>query len=59
MTYDRLDLTTGDLLDQDVFKHLEDGIEGAYNKSHRMFDELYDVKRMKILNWYIKLVKIF
>ena len=27
MAYKRLDLTTGDLLDQDVFKHLEDGIE--------------------------------
>ena len=27
MAYERLDLTTGDLLDQDVFEHLEDGIE--------------------------------
>ena len=45
MAYDRLDLTTGDLLDSDVFKHLEDGIEGAYNKSHRMFEELYDTKK--------------
>lgn len=27
MAYKRLNLATGDLLDQDVFKHLEDGIE--------------------------------
>ena len=27
MAYERLNLATGDLLDQDVFKHLEDGIE--------------------------------
>lgn len=26
MAYERLDLTTGDLLDAEVFKHIEDGI---------------------------------
>jgi peptidoglycan/xylan/chitin deacetylase (PgdA/CDA1 family) len=31
MAYERLNLTTGDLLDQDVFKHIEDGISSIPN----------------------------
>lgn len=44
MTYERLNLTTGDLLDSDVFGHLEDGIENAYNKTQQIFEDLYNGK---------------
>lgn len=32
MEYKRLYLGTGDLLDEGVFRHIEDGIDNSYNK---------------------------
>jgi hypothetical protein len=40
MAYEKLNLITGDLLDQDVFEHLEEGIE----QGCKCFEDLYDTK---------------
>ena len=45
MAYERLDLVTGEQLSEDVFKHLEDGIESGCSVSERMFNDLYDKKK--------------
>ena len=44
MAYERLDLSYGDLLDADVFRHIDDALESTDSISNQVFDDLYDVK---------------
>jgi hypothetical protein len=52
MAYDRIDLETGDTLDADVFRHLEDGIE----QGCKCFEDLYDTKNDIIYTYLSKSV---
>jgi hypothetical protein len=44
MAYERLDLGYGDLLDADVFKHIEDGIETTEKSVEDLCEKFVDTK---------------
>lgn len=51
MAYERLDLKTGDELNEDVFKRIDDGIENLYN-------DLYSIKTTTTYNLETQTVNI-